>query len=71
MNSLLEDAAAEYIARHGHGSSPRAIQNFAMSQSSYKTPTVTYRSLSEAGVGHEDIINQLGSGPAPTEGEVQ
>lgn len=71
MNALLEDAAAEYIARHGHGSSPLAIRSFAAMNSQYKTPTVTYRSLSESGLGHEDIINQLGGGPAPTEGEVQ
>lgn len=71
MNALLEDAAAEYVARHTGGTSAVALKSFAAAQSSYQSPTTTYRSLSESGLGHEDIINQLGGGPAPTEGEVQ
>lgn len=63
MNAILEDAAAEYVARHGHGSSPTAIRSFALSNSTYMSPTVTYSSLSDAGLDHEDIINQLGGLP--------
>ena len=63
MNALLEDAAAAYVAPHSGGSAPSAVRSFALANSSYQTPTVTYRSLSDAGTSHEDIINQLGGLP--------
>lgn len=67
VNTYVENAVAERMARDSAGASP--TEAYKTITSTYNSAPTTYRSLSDSGLGHDSIIRQLGG--SPSEGESQ
>ncbi len=67
VNTYVENAVAERMARDSAGASP--TEAYKTITSTYNSAPTTYRSLADSGLGHDSIIRQLGG--SPSEGESQ